>query len=183
MFGLSTQGGLPAWLLQKPNIILRSADAGMTTAPTVCVFYIFICLYYYAIDLFSSAPDYIQAVSNWLAVLLSKIKPWLYINGGNIITIQVEHEVSSGKVPIIILVLINYLLGYRWRMNMEVTLLVTTTTCVTCGLCSASFWGKTLSCSPLMETQTRKWCAGLCRDYMPQWTLAQVGIVGKLWTR
>ncbi|XP_056285664.1 beta-galactosidase-1-like protein isoform X2 [Pseudoliparis swirei] len=59
-------GGLPAWLLQKPNIILRSADA-----------------------------DYIQAVSNWLAVLLSKIKPWLYINGGNIITVQVENEYGS----------------------------------------------------------------------------------------
>ncbi|KAJ8405357.1 hypothetical protein AAFF_G00318300, partial [Aldrovandia affinis] len=32
-------GGLPAWLLQKPNIILRSSD-----------------------------PDYLQAVSTWLAV-------------------------------------------------------------------------------------------------------------------
>ncbi|XP_034549722.1 beta-galactosidase-1-like protein [Notolabrus celidotus] len=59
-------GGLPAWLLQKPNIILRSADA-----------------------------DYIQAVSNWLAVLLPKIKPWLYNNGGNIITVQVENEYGS----------------------------------------------------------------------------------------
>ncbi|XP_068428733.1 beta-galactosidase-1-like protein [Clinocottus analis] len=59
-------GGLPAWLLQKPNIILRSADT-----------------------------DYIQAVSNWLAVLLPKMKPWLYINGGNIITIQVENEYGS----------------------------------------------------------------------------------------
>ncbi|TNN84474.1 Beta-galactosidase [Liparis tanakae] len=59
-------GGLPAWLLQKPNIILRSADT-----------------------------DYMQAVSNWLAVLLPKMKPWLYINGGNIITVQVEHEVEN----------------------------------------------------------------------------------------
>lgn len=59
-------GGLPAWLLQKPNIILRSAD-----------------------------PDYLQAVSNWLAVLLPKMKPWLYINGGNIITVQVENEYGS----------------------------------------------------------------------------------------
>lgn len=59
-------GGLPAWLLQKPNIILRSADT-----------------------------DYLQAVSNWLAVLLPKIKPWLYINGGNIITVQVENEYGS----------------------------------------------------------------------------------------
>ncbi|XP_076018076.1 beta-galactosidase-1-like protein [Genypterus blacodes] len=59
-------GGLPAWLLQKPNIILRSSD-----------------------------PDYSQAVSNWLAVLLPKVKPWLYTNGGNIITVQVENEYGS----------------------------------------------------------------------------------------
>ncbi|XP_070693908.1 beta-galactosidase-1-like protein [Pempheris klunzingeri] len=59
-------GGLPAWLLQKPNIILRSADT-----------------------------DYLQAVSNWLAVLLPKMKPWLYVNGGNIITVQVENEYGS----------------------------------------------------------------------------------------
>ncbi|KAE8299393.1 Beta-galactosidase [Larimichthys crocea] len=59
-------GGLPAWLLQKPNIILRSADT-----------------------------DYIEAVSNWLAVLLPKMKPWLYVNGGNIITVQVENEYGS----------------------------------------------------------------------------------------
>lgn len=59
-------GGLPAWLLQKPNIILRSADT-----------------------------DYVEAVSNWLAVLLPKMKPWLYINGGNIITVQVENEYGS----------------------------------------------------------------------------------------
>lgn len=59
-------GGLPAWLLQKPNIILRSADT-----------------------------DYLQAVSNWLAVLLPKVRPWLYINGGNIITVQVENEYGS----------------------------------------------------------------------------------------
>uniref|UniRef100_A0A7N6B1J5 Beta-galactosidase n=1 Tax=Anabas testudineus TaxID=64144 RepID=A0A7N6B1J5_ANATE len=59
-------GGLPAWLLQKPNIRLRSADT-----------------------------DYVQAVSNWLAVLLPKLKPWLYSNGGNIITVQVENEYGS----------------------------------------------------------------------------------------
>uniref|UniRef100_A0A3P9GZ04 Galactosidase, beta 1-like n=1 Tax=Oryzias latipes TaxID=8090 RepID=A0A3P9GZ04_ORYLA len=59
-------GGLPAWLLQKPSIRLRSADT-----------------------------DYMQAVSTWLAVLLPKMKPWLYINGGNIITVQVENEYGS----------------------------------------------------------------------------------------
>ncbi|KAF7665232.1 hypothetical protein LDENG_00148860 [Lucifuga dentata] len=59
-------GGLPAWLLQKPNIILRSAD-----------------------------PDYLQAVSNWMAVLLPKVKRWLYTKGGNIIMVQVENEYGS----------------------------------------------------------------------------------------
>ncbi|XP_038141552.1 beta-galactosidase-1-like protein [Cyprinodon tularosa] len=59
-------GGLPAWLLEKPNIILRSADT-----------------------------DYLDAVSNWFAILLPKLKPWLYINGGNIITVQVENEYGS----------------------------------------------------------------------------------------
>lgn len=55
----------------------------------------------YFFDLCSSAPDYVQAVSNWFAVLLPKIKPWLYVNGGNIITVQVEHlinHVSSKQV-------------------------------------------------------------------------------------
>lgn len=59
-------GGLPAWLLQNPNIILRSTDT-----------------------------DYLEAVSNWLAILLPKIKPWLYVNGGNIIAVQVENEYGS----------------------------------------------------------------------------------------
>uniref|UniRef100_H3DGD1 Galactosidase, beta 1-like n=1 Tax=Tetraodon nigroviridis TaxID=99883 RepID=H3DGD1_TETNG len=59
-------GGLPAWLLQKPNIILRSADT-----------------------------DYIQAVNNWFAALLPRMKPWLYVNGGNIISVQVENEYGS----------------------------------------------------------------------------------------
>uniref|UniRef100_A0AAR2L725 Beta-galactosidase n=1 Tax=Pygocentrus nattereri TaxID=42514 RepID=A0AAR2L725_PYGNA len=59
-------GGLPAWLLHNPNIILRSADS-----------------------------DYLQAVSNWMAVLLTKLRPWLYQNGGNIISVQVENEYGS----------------------------------------------------------------------------------------
>ncbi|XP_061736071.1 beta-galactosidase-1-like protein [Nerophis ophidion] len=59
-------GGLPAWLLQKTNIVLRSSDA-----------------------------DYLQAVTNWFAVLLPKLKPWLYVHGGNIISVQVENEYGS----------------------------------------------------------------------------------------
>uniref|UniRef100_A0A8C0HC28 Galactosidase beta 1 like n=1 Tax=Chelonoidis abingdonii TaxID=106734 RepID=A0A8C0HC28_CHEAB len=59
-------GGLPAWLLWKPDIVLRSSD-----------------------------PDYLQAVDSWLEVLLPRIKPRLYQNGGNIISIQVENEYGS----------------------------------------------------------------------------------------
>ncbi|XP_031436999.1 beta-galactosidase-1-like protein isoform X2 [Clupea harengus] len=59
-------GGLPAWLLEKPNIILRSSDT-----------------------------DYLQAVSSWLAMLLPRMGRWLYSRGGNIISVQVENEYGS----------------------------------------------------------------------------------------
>ncbi|NWS17391.1 BGAL galactosidase, partial [Pachyramphus minor] len=59
-------GGLPAWLLWKPDIILRSSD-----------------------------PVYLAAVDSWLHVLLPKIKPRLYQHGGNIISVQVENEYGS----------------------------------------------------------------------------------------
>ncbi|XP_035878718.1 beta-galactosidase-1-like protein isoform X3 [Phyllostomus discolor] len=59
-------GGLPAWLLRKPNIRLRTSD-----------------------------PDFLAAVDSWFKVLLPKIYPWLYHNGGNIISIQVENEYGS----------------------------------------------------------------------------------------
>ncbi|NWU76194.1 BGAL galactosidase, partial [Onychorhynchus coronatus] len=59
-------GGLPAWLLWKPDIILRSSD-----------------------------PAYLAAVDSWLHVLLPKIKPRLYQHGGNIISVQVENEYGS----------------------------------------------------------------------------------------
>ncbi|NXS63256.1 BGAL galactosidase, partial [Brachypteracias leptosomus] len=59
-------GGLPAWLLWKPDITLRSSD-----------------------------PAYLAAVDSWLHVLLPKIKPRLYQHGGNIISVQVENEYGS----------------------------------------------------------------------------------------
>ncbi|KAL6091201.1 hypothetical protein STEG23_025744, partial [Scotinomys teguina] len=59
-------GGLPAWLLEKESIALRSSD-----------------------------PDYLAAVDKWLTVLLPKMKPLLYQNGGPIITVQVENEYGS----------------------------------------------------------------------------------------
>nr|XP_045002833.1 beta-galactosidase-1-like protein isoform X2 [Jaculus jaculus] len=61
-------GGLPSWLLQKPKIHLRTSD-----------------------------PDFLAAVDSWFKVLLPKIYPFLYHNGGNIISIQVENEYGSYK--------------------------------------------------------------------------------------
>ncbi|XP_029356614.1 beta-galactosidase [Echeneis naucrates] len=59
-------GGLPAWLLKKHSIVLRSAD-----------------------------PDYIAAVDKWMGKLLPMIKPYLYQNGGPVISVQVENEYGS----------------------------------------------------------------------------------------
>lgn len=59
-------GGLPAWLLNKKDIALRTSD-----------------------------PDYLNAVNSWLSVLLPKIQPRLYCNGGNIISVQLENEYGS----------------------------------------------------------------------------------------
>ncbi|KAM5124836.1 beta-galactosidase-1-like protein isoform 1-T1 [Mantella aurantiaca] len=59
-------GGLPAWLLNKRDIALRTSD-----------------------------PDYLLAVDSWLSVLLPRISPRLYCNGGNIISVQVENEYGS----------------------------------------------------------------------------------------
>ncbi|XP_029789635.1 beta-galactosidase-1-like protein isoform X2 [Suricata suricatta] len=61
-------GGLPAWLLRKTEIHLRTSD-----------------------------PDFLAAVDSWFKVLLPKLYPWLYHNGGNIISIQVENEYGSYK--------------------------------------------------------------------------------------
>ncbi|XP_025946071.1 beta-galactosidase isoform X5 [Apteryx rowi] len=59
-------GGLPAWLLEKESIVLRSSDS-----------------------------DYLAAVGKWIGVLLPKMKPHLYQNGGPIIMVQVENEYGS----------------------------------------------------------------------------------------
>ncbi|KAM9770520.1 beta-galactosidase [Menidia menidia] len=59
-------GGLPAWLLNKKDIVLRSSD-----------------------------PDYIAAVDKWMGKLLPMMKPYLYQNGGPIISVQVENEYGS----------------------------------------------------------------------------------------
>ena len=60
-------GGLPFWLYGKhPNITLRSSD-----------------------------PDFLQEVDKWWAVLLPLIRDQLYINGGNILMVQLENEYGS----------------------------------------------------------------------------------------
>ncbi|EPQ18455.1 Beta-galactosidase-1-like protein [Myotis brandtii] len=107
-------GGLPAWLLRKPNIHLRTSDPVMDKWDANCYSY---NLSYSSgstevpsIDarsgdcggggaLMSRALllplDFLAAVDSWFKVLLPKIYPWLYHNGGNIISIQVENEYGS----------------------------------------------------------------------------------------
>lgn len=60
-------GGFPPWLLKNRSIILRS----------------------------SKDQNYLKAVDSWLGVLLPKMKPLLYENGGPIISVQVENEYGS----------------------------------------------------------------------------------------
>ena len=57
-------GGLPSWLLTiKPNIALRTSD-----------------------------PVYLFCVDMWMSRLLSYVSPYLYANGGPIVSVQVENE-------------------------------------------------------------------------------------------
>ena len=60
-------GGFPGWLLKNPHIVLRS----------------------------SKDKSYISAVDSWMGVLLPKLKPLLYANGGPIVAVQVENEYGS----------------------------------------------------------------------------------------
>ncbi|KAK8581154.1 hypothetical protein V6N12_071393 [Hibiscus sabdariffa] len=60
-------GGFPAWLLSiHPDVRLRSSD-----------------------------PAYLQKVEGWWGVLLPKVAPLLYGNGGPIIMVQIENEFGS----------------------------------------------------------------------------------------
>ena len=59
-------GGLPSRLLRHESIALRTSD-----------------------------PVYLSEVDTWMSVLLPKVKPLLYENGGPIITVQVENEYGS----------------------------------------------------------------------------------------
>ncbi|XP_020440640.1 beta-galactosidase-1-like protein isoform X1 [Corvus cornix cornix] len=80
-------GGLPAWLLWKPDITLRTSDPGwLQVGWGGC------CS---QAELPSVPPAYLAAVDSWLHILLPKIKPHLYQHGGNIISVQVENEYGS----------------------------------------------------------------------------------------
>ncbi|KAK6125040.1 hypothetical protein DH2020_041218 [Rehmannia glutinosa] len=60
-------GGFPAWLLaEEPPIRLRSSD-----------------------------PAFLDLVEKWWDILLPKVSPFLYSNGGPIIMVQVENEFGS----------------------------------------------------------------------------------------
>ncbi|RWS12981.1 hypothetical protein B4U79_11152 [Dinothrombium tinctorium] len=60
-------GGFPYWLLRNnPNMKLRTSD-----------------------------PTYVQYVKRWFGLLLPKIVPLIYANGGPVIMIQIENEYGS----------------------------------------------------------------------------------------
>ena len=59
-------GGLPYWLLQEPQITVRSSD-----------------------------PIYMKYVKTYFSELYRRLKPHMYHNGGNIIMVQIENEYGS----------------------------------------------------------------------------------------
>ncbi|XP_033762094.1 beta-galactosidase-like [Pecten maximus] len=60
-------GGFPAWILKEnPTTVFRTMD-----------------------------PTYIKYVDQWMDVLLPKLKPLLYNNGGPVIMVQIENEYGS----------------------------------------------------------------------------------------
>lgn len=61
-----TFGGLPYWLIKEPGIKFREYS-----------------------------DPYIKAIAAWFKVVLPKVKPYLYRNGGSIITVQVENEYGA----------------------------------------------------------------------------------------
>lgn len=61
-------GGLPYWLMQEKDIVVRSSD-----------------------------PVYMAHVTDWFNELYKRIKPHMYHNGGNIIMVQIENEYGSYK--------------------------------------------------------------------------------------
>ena len=58
-------GGLPFWLLIDKNITLRSSDEA-----------------------------FLSSLSDWYQTLMPKLEPYLLVNGGKILSVQVENEYS-----------------------------------------------------------------------------------------
>ena len=69
-----------------------------------------------------------------------------------------------------------FLCFVRWRMNMAVISLVTTTTCVTFPSCSGLTWATTWCSSPQMELGSATSSAAQYRMFTPLLTLGQVGV-------
>lgn len=59
-------GGFPAWLGKNQNIRVRSQD-----------------------------PEFLKHVDDWFKVLYGKLQKHLFLNGGNIISVQIENEYAS----------------------------------------------------------------------------------------
>ncbi|KAL1438025.1 hypothetical protein MTO96_048480 [Rhipicephalus appendiculatus] len=47
----------------------------------------------------SSGASYMEAVARWLDVLLPRVRPYMYDNGGPVITVQVENEYGNSGLP------------------------------------------------------------------------------------
>ena len=65
-------GGLPYWLLRRPDVRLRSSD-----------------------------PQYMAAVTSWYDQLLPRIRPLLYANGGPVIMVQASHAARAQRKNLI----------------------------------------------------------------------------------
>ncbi|XP_049274850.1 beta-galactosidase isoform X4 [Rhipicephalus sanguineus] len=47
----------------------------------------------------SSGASYMEAVATWMDVLLPRVRPYMYDNGGPVITVQVENEYGNSVLP------------------------------------------------------------------------------------
>lgn len=123
--------------------------------------------------------------------LLPMMKPYLYQNGGPIITVQVSMEVRTDFLQVCcralrISAVLNPLRKLhlppavptfgRWKMNMAVISPVTTTTCVTCPSCSALTWARRWCSSPQTELGSATSSVAQYKVSTPLLTLGQVGV-------
>lgn len=90
IFLFCVQGGLPSWLLeQNPQMQLRTNDASMSSFLLIIIWrnYNYTNIdSNYIIFIFLA---YMSYVHRWLTVLMTRMNPLLYGNGGPIIMVQV----------------------------------------------------------------------------------------------